>query len=76
MRMVARSSSTISAAITETMAHLKKIVVRYTVTKSVRTKTWGRELPEISRNTLSAANKLFEDYYASEQAVETGTVTA
>ena len=40
------------------------------------TKTWGRELPEISRNTLSAANKLFEDYYASKQAVETGTVTA
>lgn len=31
------------------------------------TKTWGRELPEISRNTLDAANKLFEDYYASKQ---------
>ncbi|MBQ9606886.1 MAG: hypothetical protein IJV16_06895 [Lachnospiraceae bacterium] len=31
------------------------------------TKTWGRELPEISRNTLNAANKLFEDYYASKQ---------
>ena len=40
------------------------------------TKTWGRELPEISRNTLNAANKLFEDYYASKQAAETGTVTA
>ena len=40
------------------------------------TKTWGRELPEISRNTLSAANKLFEDYYASKQSAETGTVTA
>ena len=39
------------------------------------TKTWGRELPEISRNTLSAANKLFEDYFASKQSAETGSVT-
>lgn len=40
------------------------------------TKTWGRELPEISRNTLDAANKLFKDYYASKQSVETGSVTS
>jgi hypothetical protein len=39
------------------------------------TKTWGRELPEISRNTLNAANKLFEDYFASKQSAETGSVT-
>ena len=38
------------------------------------TKTWGRELPEISRNTLNAANKLFEDYFASKQSAETGSV--
>ncbi len=31
------------------------------------TKAWGRELPEISQKTLDAANKLFEDYYASKQ---------
>lgn len=30
-------------------------------------KTWGKELPEISKNTLDATNKLFEDYYASKQ---------
>ena len=30
------------------------------------TKTWGKELPEISQKTLDAANKLFEDYYASK----------
>lgn len=30
-------------------------------------KTWGKELPEISKQTLDAANKLFEDYYASKQ---------
>lgn len=30
------------------------------------TKTWGKELPEISRKTLDAANKLFEDYYAAK----------
>ncbi len=27
------------------------------------TKSWGRELPGISKDTLSAANKLFDDYY-------------
>lgn len=30
------------------------------------TKSWGRELPEISGKTLEAANKLFEDYYSSK----------
>ncbi|SFQ46913.1 hypothetical protein SAMN02910358_02301 [Lachnospiraceae bacterium XBB1006] len=29
------------------------------------TKSWGQDLPEISKNTLEAANKLFDDYYAS-----------
>lgn len=34
------------------------------------TKTWGRELPAICKETMNAANKLFEDYYSSkEQAV-------
>lgn len=28
------------------------------------TKAWGKELPEISRETLEATNKLFEEYYA------------
>ncbi len=31
------------------------------------TEAWGRELPEISQQTIDAANKLFEDYYASKQ---------
>lgn len=31
------------------------------------TAAWGRELPEISQQTIDAANKLFEDYYASKQ---------
>ncbi len=31
--------------------------------------TWGRELPEISHQTIDAANKLFEDYYASKTTV-------
>ena len=34
------------------------------------TKTWGKELPSISRDTLNAANKLFEDYYASKGVTE------
>ena len=33
------------------------------------TQTWGRDLPEISQQTIDAANKLFEDYYASKQEV-------
>lgn len=31
------------------------------------TKSWGRELPDISNSTLDAANKLFDDYYASKK---------
>ncbi|MBQ5558533.1 MAG: hypothetical protein IIT46_01970 [Lachnospiraceae bacterium] len=31
-------------------------------------KAWGRDLPEISKKTLEATNKLFEDYYASKNA--------
>lgn len=29
-------------------------------------KAWGKELPEISKNTIDAANKLFDDYYNSK----------
>ncbi len=29
------------------------------------TKAWGKELPEISQQTLDAANQLFEDYYSA-----------
>ena len=35
------------------------------------TKSWGRELPSICHETISAANKLFEDYYASKNVKET-----
>lgn len=31
-------------------------------------KIWGKELPEICKNTLDAANKLFEDYYNSKNS--------
>ena len=31
------------------------------------TKTWGKELPSICSETMSAANKLFEDYYKSKE---------
>lgn len=30
------------------------------------TKSWGKELPDICKNTIDAANKLFDDYYASK----------
>lgn len=35
------------------------------------TKSWGRELPSICQQTLEAANKLFDEYYASKKAAET-----
>ena len=31
--------------------------------------TWGRKLPDISKQTIDAANKLFDDYYASKSTV-------
>lgn len=31
------------------------------------TKNWGKELPSICSETMSAANKLFEDYYKSKE---------
>lgn len=33
------------------------------------TKTWGKELPQISQDTIAAANQLFDDYYASKQVI-------
>ena len=32
------------------------------------TKAWGKELPDICRQTIEAADKLFEDYYKSHEA--------
>jgi hypothetical protein len=31
------------------------------------TKAWGKDLPQISQDTLSAANNLFEEYYKSKE---------
>lgn len=31
------------------------------------TKAWGKDLPDICKDTIAAANKLFDDYYASKQ---------
>ena len=41
------------------------------------THAWGKDLPGICGDTLSAANKLFDDYYASKkQGTETNPVEA
>lgn len=32
------------------------------------TKTWGRDLPSISRDTMAAANKIFDEYYKSKES--------
>ena len=34
------------------------------------TKSWGEDLPGICKDTIDAANKLFDEYYASKNAVE------
>lgn len=34
------------------------------------TKSWGKELPSICKDTLDATNKLFDDYYASKTETE------
>ncbi len=34
------------------------------------TGAWGRDLPDISKKTLEATNKLFEEYYNSKNTVE------
>ncbi|MBQ7550428.1 MAG: hypothetical protein IJT04_02735, partial [Bacteroidales bacterium] len=34
------------------------------------TKSWGRDLPGISKDTLDAANQLFDDYYKSKGVSE------
>lgn len=33
-------------------------------------KAWGGKLPDICQDTINAANKLFDDYYASKKSVE------
>ena len=33
-------------------------------------KAWGGKLPDICQDTMKAANKMFDDYYASKNAVE------
>lgn len=40
------------------------------------TKAWGKDLPEISKKTLEAANKLFEDYYKSKGATNEQAMAA
>lgn len=36
------------------------------ISSQLATKAWGKELPSISKDTLEASNKLFDDYYISK----------
>lgn len=40
------------------------------------TGAWGKELPSICQETLDAANKMFEDYYASKETATEETEAA
>jgi hypothetical protein len=37
------------------------------------TASWGKELPEICKNTIDATEKLFEDYYKKKSGAEAVT---
>ena len=39
------------------------------------TKAWGKDLPDICQKTLDAANKKFEEYYASKENQSSETAT-
>ena len=40
------------------------------------TRAWGKDLPEISKKTFAAANKLFDEYYKSKGATSEQTMAA
>lgn len=60
-----------SALAGDDVEQMKKMQDAMTKGFEEATKSWGRELPDICKETLEAANKLFEDYYASKETAET-----
>lgn len=50
----------------ETMKKMQKFVMKGF---NAAQKSWGRDLPDISKQTLDATNKLFDDYYKSKEVM-------
>ena len=58
-----------SALAGDDVEQMKKMQAAMEKGFKLATKTWGGELPSISRDTFDAANKLFDDYYKSKENV-------
>ena len=66
-----------SALAGDDVDQMKKMLAAIEKGYEEATKSWGKELPEICKETLEATNKLFEEYYASkEETTETEVTTA
>ena len=57
-----------SALAGDDVEQMKKMQAAMEKGFKLATKAWGRELPSISRDTMDAANKLFDDYYKSKES--------
>lgn len=55
-----------SALAGDDVEQMKKMQVAIEKGYEEATKSWGKELPSICKDTLEATNKLFDDYYASK----------
>lgn len=57
-----------SALAGDDVEKMKKMQAAMEKGYKLATKSWGKDLPSISSDTINAANKLFEDYYQSKEA--------
>lgn len=55
-----------SALAGDDVEQMKKMQAAIEKGYKAATKSWGKELPSICKDTLDATNKLFDDYYASK----------
>lgn len=55
-----------SALAGDDVEQMKKMQAAIEKGYKAATKSWGKELPSICKDTLDATNKLFENYYASK----------
>jgi hypothetical protein len=57
-----------SALAGDDVEKMKKMQAAMEKGYKLATKSWGKDLPSISSDTINAANKLFEDYYKSKES--------
>lgn len=64
-----------SALAGDDVEQMKKMQAAIEKGYKAATKSWGKELPGICKETLDATNKLFDDYYASKETSAETTKT-